>query len=110
MNSEHATPEVIHALADIEMQRQKKEKESGVPVSCSWALRKLHELLPHDRKSWRTHVEPAVTLADIQAATLAMERLRKLSQGTGYRATAAAAKTKVTARESAGKRTLGRDR
>lgn len=107
MNSEHATPEVIHALADIEMQRQKKEKESGVPVSCSWALRKLHELLPHDRKSWRANVRPAVTLADIRAATLAMGRLRKLSQATGYRATAkssAAAKAKVAARESAGNR------
>ncbi len=107
MNSEHATPEVIDALVDIEIRRQEKEKESGVPVSCSWALRKLHELLPHERKSSRTNVKSAVTLADIRAATLAMGRLRKLSQATGYRATAkssAAAKAKIAARESAGNR------
>ncbi len=30
MNSEHATPEVIDALVDIEIRRQEKEKESGV--------------------------------------------------------------------------------
>src|SRR5260370_295446 len=51
MNAEHATPEVIDALAGIEMQRKEKEKESGVPVSCNWALGKLYQLLPGERKS-----------------------------------------------------------
>ncbi len=56
MNAEHATPEVIDALASIETQRQEKEKESGVPVSCNWALGKLYELLPGERKSPGTEI------------------------------------------------------
>jgi len=51
MNAEHATPEVIDALARIEIERREKEKESGIPVSCNWALGKLYELLPGGRKS-----------------------------------------------------------
>src|SRR6266513_2574179 len=51
MNTERATPEVIDALAGIEIQRQEREKESGVPVSCNWALGKLYGLLPGKRRS-----------------------------------------------------------
>jgi len=43
--------------ASIEMRRQEKEKESGVPVSCSWALGKLYELLPRKRKPPGTNAE-----------------------------------------------------
>src|SRR5712664_1484964 len=85
MNAEHATPEVIDALASIETQRQEKEKESGVPVSCNWALGKLYELLPGERKSPGTDAGTALQ-ANIEAATLAIGRLRKLAQTTGRRA------------------------
>ena len=47
MNAEQPTPEVIEALASIEMQRQRKEKQLGVPASCGWALRELYGLLGH---------------------------------------------------------------
>src|SRR6266853_5135102 len=109
MNTERATPEVIDALAGIEMQRQEREKESGVPVSCGWALGKLYELLPRQRKSLGVHMECTVTQADIEVANLAIGRLRKLAQATGYRATPksnAAVETKIVARKmhSAGKR------
>jgi len=86
MNTERATPEVIDALAGIEMQRQEKEKESGVPVSCSWALGKLYELLPGRRKSPGTNSESTALHGNIEAATLAIERLRKLAQVTGEHA------------------------
>jgi len=87
MNAESATAEVIDALARIEMQRLEKEKESGVPVSCSWALGKLHELLPRERKPAGTNVESTTLRANIKAATRAIGQLRKLAQITGQRAT-----------------------
>src|SRR5205809_7787865 len=86
MNTEHATPELIDALAGIEMQRQEREKESGVPVSCNWALGKLYELLPRE-KSPGTSAERAPLQGNIEAATLAIGRLRKLAQTTSQRAT-----------------------
>jgi hypothetical protein len=87
MNTEHATPEVIDALARIELQRQEKEKESGVPKSCSWALGKLYELLPRERKPSGTNAESAALRGNIEAATLAIGRLGKLAQTTGQRTT-----------------------
>ena len=85
MNTEHATPEVIDALARIETERREKEKESGVPVSCNWALGKLYELLPGERKSPATNAGAALQ-ANIEAATLAIGRLRELRRTTGHRA------------------------
>jgi len=86
MNAEPATAEMIDALASIEMQRQEKEKESGVPASCSWALGKLYELLPRERKSPGTNAESTVLQGNIEAATLAIGRLGKLAQITRQRA------------------------
>ena len=79
MNAEPTTAEVIDALARIEMQRQEREKESGVPVSCNWALGKLYELLPGDRKSPETNAGTPLQ-ANIEAATLAIGRLGKLAR------------------------------
>ncbi len=109
MNTSRATPEVIDALAGIEMQRQEREKESGVPVSCGWALGKLYELLPRGRKSSGVHRECTVSRANIEVANLAIGRLRKLAEAAGYRATRksnAASRTKVVVRKihSDGKR------
>jgi hypothetical protein len=74
---------MIDALASIEMQRQEREKESGVPVSCSWALGKLYEVLPRKKKSPGTNAENTALQANIEAATLAIGRLRKLAHATG---------------------------
>lgn len=87
MSAEHATPELIDALAGIEMQRQERQKESGVPVSCNWALGKLYELLPREKKSPGTNAESAALQGNIEAATLAIGRLRNLAQTTSQRAT-----------------------
>jgi len=83
MNTERATPEVIDALAGIEMQRQEREKESGVAVSCGWALGKLYELLPRKRKPSGTNAERAALRGNIEAATLAIGRLGRLARITG---------------------------
>ncbi len=83
MNAEPATAEMIDALASIELQRQEREKESGVPVSCSWALGKLYEVLPRKRKSPGTKAEGTALQANIEAATLAIGRIRKLAQIKG---------------------------
>jgi hypothetical protein len=82
MNTEQATPEVIEVLASIEMQRREREKESGVPVSCNWALGKLYELLPVERNSPGTNSGTAIQ-GNIEAATLAIGRLRELARITG---------------------------
>jgi len=87
MNTERATPEVIDALAGIELQRQERERESGVPVSCSWALGKLYELLPRKRKPPGTNAESTAHRGNIEAATLAIGRLGKLARNTGKGAT-----------------------
>src|SRR5882672_4167949 len=83
MNAQPATAEMIETLASIEMQRQEREKESGVPVSCSWALGKLYEVLPRKGKSPATNAESTALQANIEAATLAIGRLRELAQATG---------------------------
>ncbi|SRR6266581_3038391 len=82
MNAEPATAEMIDTLAGIEMQRKEREKESGVPVSCNWALGKLYELLPGKQRSPGMKMGTAPQ-ANIEAATLAIGRLRKLAQATG---------------------------
>jgi len=82
MNRERATPEMIDTLAGIEMQRQEREKQSGVPASCNWALGKLYELLPGERRS--PGLKMGATLqANIEAATLAIGQLRKFARATG---------------------------
>jgi hypothetical protein len=86
MNARPATVEMIDALASIETQRRKKEKQSGVPASCRWALGKLYELLP-EKQSPGTNAESTAPQGNIEAATLAIGRLGKLARNPGRRAT-----------------------
>ena len=82
MNAEPATTDMIDTLAGIEIERKEREKQSGVPVSCNWALGRLYKLLPGKRRS--PGMKMGATLqANIEAATLAIGRLRKLAQATG---------------------------
>ena len=87
MNAEPTTAEVVAAIASIEMERRKMEKQSGVPTSCAWALGKLYELLPRERKSPGKNVESAALRANIAAATAAIGQLRKMARISGQRAT-----------------------
>ncbi|HVQ60966.1 MAG TPA: hypothetical protein VMS53_02680 [Burkholderiales bacterium] len=85
MNAEQPTPEVTEALASIEMRRERKEKQLGVPASCGWALRELYGLLCRVRTA-EAAVEGIALPANVAAATGAIERLRKLARLTGQRA------------------------
>jgi len=77
---------MTEALASIEMQRQGKEKQLGVPASCGWALRELYGLLGRGTRTPETAVEDAALPANIAATTGAIERLRSLARETGQRA------------------------
>ena len=86
MNAEQPTPEVTEALASIEVRRQGKEKQLGVPASCGWALRELYGLLGRGKRTPETVLEDTAIPADIAAATGAIERLRRLARESGQRA------------------------
>jgi acyl-CoA dehydrogenase-like protein len=86
MNAEQATPEVAEALMRIEMQRQAKEKQLGVPASCGWALHELYGLLAQRRRTPEAAVEDTAQAANVAAVTGAIELLRRLARVTGRRA------------------------
>jgi len=78
-----ATDEVIDAIAGIEMQRQVMEKEAGLQASCSSALRKLHELLDHEKEALQLHGAGTGHPANVEAVTIEIERVRRLAVITG---------------------------
>ena len=86
MNAEQPTPEVTEALASIEMRRQGKERQLGVPASCGWALRELYGLLGQGKGTPETAIGDTARPANIAAAIGAIERLRRLARVTGQRA------------------------
>jgi len=86
MNADQPTPEVMKALASIEMQRQRKEKQLGVPASCGWALRELYGLFGRRRRTPEAAVEDTTRPANVAAATRAIERLRRLARESGQHA------------------------
>jgi hypothetical protein len=86
MNAEQPTPEVTEALASIEMRRRGKEKQLGVPASCGWALRELYGLFGRGTRTPEPPVEDTARRANVAAATVAIERLRRLARETGQRA------------------------
>jgi hypothetical protein len=81
VNAERPTPAMTEALANIEMRRQGKERQLGVPASCGWALRELYGLLDHGKRTPEMAIGD--TPANIAAAIGAIERLRRLARVTG---------------------------
>lgn len=86
-----ATDEVIDAIADIEMQRQAMEKEGGLAASCSSALRRLHELLDHEKEALQLHGPDAGHPKNVEAVTIEIERVKGLSVITSQRPAARSA-------------------
>jgi len=86
MNAVQPSRGVTRALASIEMRRQGKEKQLGVPASCGWALRELYGLLGRGKRTPFTAIEDTAFLANTAAAIGAIERLRRLAWITGRRA------------------------
>jgi hypothetical protein len=84
-----ATDEVIDAIAGIEMTRRETEKEAGLAASCSSALRKLHELLEHEKEALQLRGPDAASPHNVEAVTVEIERVKRLtvvtSQGPAAR-------------------------
>jgi hypothetical protein len=80
IDTEIATDEVTDSIAHIEMHRQVATKEAGLAISCSEALRKLHELLDGERAALERQ-EPGVGhSANIDAVTIEIEKVKKLAR------------------------------
>jgi hypothetical protein len=84
-----ATDEVIDRIAEIESQRQAMQKDAGLAASCSAALRKLHELLEHEKEALQLRGANAGHPENVEALTIEIERLKGLgvttSQGPASR-------------------------
>ena len=118
-----ATDDVIDAIADIEMKRRETEKEAGLAMSCSSALRKLHELLEHEKEALQLHSAGTAHPANVDAVTIEIERVKQLavvtSQGHPSRNADSAGLRQVSRQKSwhnaprnpprnKGRRTMGR--
>lgn len=86
-----ATDEVIDAIADIERQRQAMEKEGGIAASCSSALRRLHEILDHEKAALQLHGADAGHPENVEAVAIEIERVKGLSVITSQRPAARSA-------------------
>ena len=75
MNAGTASDEVIDAIASIEMHRQELEKEAGLAAACSEALRKLHELLDHERAAQQLHAPGTKHPANVEAVTAEIKKI-----------------------------------
>lgn len=74
-----ASDEVIDTIAEIEVQRQAMEKEAGLGAASSGALRRLHELLERERQAQQVHGPDPGHPANIEALTIAIESVTKLT-------------------------------
>jgi len=74
-----ATDEVIDAIAGIELQRQATMKEAGLAASCSWALRRLLELLDREQKALQQHGPDAGHPENVEAVAAEIERVKGLT-------------------------------
>jgi bacterioferritin-associated ferredoxin len=83
MTAGRASDEVIDAIAQIEIQRQEMEKDSGVAAACSEALRKLHELLGREQAAPQPHDPGAGYLANTEVVMIDIKRVQKLAGVTG---------------------------
>ena len=74
-----ATDEVIDAIAGIEMQRRETEKEAGLAASCSAALRRLHELLDHEKEALQLRGLDAGHPGNVEAVMTEIDRVKGLT-------------------------------
>jgi hypothetical protein len=73
------TGEVTDMLAHIEMHRQAMAKEASLAAACGEALRKLHELLEHERAALQLHGTGTTHPANIEAVTIEIDRVKQLT-------------------------------
>lgn len=80
MGTEIATDDVTDGIVQIEMYRQLATKEAGLAVSCSEALRKLHELLDRERADLQRQESGTGHSANIDALTNEIEKVKKMAR------------------------------
>lgn len=81
-----ATDDITDMIAHIEMHRQEMAKEAGHAAACGEALRKLHELLEHERAALQRHGTSTAHPANIEAVTTEIQRVKQLTGVTNPRA------------------------
>lgn len=74
-----APARVFDAIAGIEIVRRETEREAGVAMSCSVALRSLHELLNRETDAWRLWGPDAEHPEGIDAVKMEIGRLTALA-------------------------------
>lgn len=79
MNARMASDEVTDGIAAIEMHRQGTEKESGLAVSCSEALRKLQQLLEQEKEALQLHGPETVSAANVEVVANEIRRIQAMS-------------------------------
>ena len=79
MNPEAASDEIVATIAGVDRHRQEMEKESDPAKACNEALRKLHELLDHERKALQLHGPGTRHASNVGAVEAAIARLQKLA-------------------------------
>jgi bacterioferritin-associated ferredoxin len=84
MNTVMASDEVTDSIAHIEMHRQEMAKETDLAAACGESLRKLHELLEHERAALQLHSSSVAHLANVEAATLEIQRIKQMTGAAPY--------------------------
>ncbi len=79
MSTRMASDEVTDGIAAIEMHRQGTERESGLAVACSEALRKLHELLEQEQEALQLHGPDTVSAANVEVVANEIKRIQAMS-------------------------------
>lgn len=119
MSAGMASDEVTDMIAHIEMHRQEMQKEAGLAAACNEALRKLHELLEHEKQQLQLHGPGTVHPANIEAVSLHINRVKQLAGGGGQKSMAGNARPRQQRQASRpggprnparnkGRRTMGR--
>jgi hypothetical protein len=77
-----ATSGVADTIADIERRRLATENDAGMALACSAALHRLQELLDHETEALRLRGPASMHLANTEAVSAEIARVRRLSAAT----------------------------
>ena len=80
-----ATDTVANAIADVERRRLATENDAGTALACSAALHRLQELLKHETEALRLRGPASTHLANIEAVSAEIARVRRLSDTAPHR-------------------------
>ena len=69
---------VAEAIADIEGRRLATQNDAGTALACSAALHRLQELLDHETEALRLRGPASAHLANVEAVTTEIGRVRRL--------------------------------